>query len=99
LKPSGHVACDFHAKNGATCDRDGAGIWLPSGAFEDLNFFLLIFALDLRILENGCRWQKVNSLPAHVTSREKPCGADPEHSPNFGGHRNGWSWPRACQSI
>ena len=33
LKPSGRVACDFHAKNGATCDRDGAGVWLPGGAF------------------------------------------------------------------
>lgn len=46
-KPSGHVSCDFYARNGATCD----GL---VRAFRD--FFLLFFRLDLRILENRfCR--------------------------------------------
>ena len=29
--------------------------------------------------------------PAHEASREKPRGADPELSPDLGGHRTGWS--------
>jgi hypothetical protein len=34
---------------------------------------------------------KSDSPPAHEASREKPHGADPELSPDLGGHRIGWS--------
>ena len=34
---------------------------------------------------------KSDSPPAHAASREKPHGADPELSPNIGGHRTRWS--------